>query len=368
MNRLQRYLFRSLLLATFYSTAGLTLTIWLSQSLRLIELVVEAGAPLRLFLWLLVLTVPTFLGIVLPIALVGAVLFVYNKLTMDSELVVMRASGVGPGALARPALVLALGVMALVFALNLYVTPAAHRELVRMEYSVRQDYSQLLLREGAFNEIGERLSVYLRERDADGNLHGVLIHDTRDEALPVTIMGKRAVMLTGDAGARFVVYDGIRQELDRATGKMSQLFFERYAVDLKVLTKRVEERTPDARERSTAELLNPPPSVTDAKARNQLIAELHHRLSSPFLALAFTAVGLASLLTGEFNRRGQASRIGLAVGLVVALQAAFLGFTSLSTKMPGFVAFMYVLPVLGLLAGAWVLARRSGTGWRAAAG
>ncbi|WP_448191819.1 LPS export ABC transporter permease LptF [Azospirillum sp. sgz301742] len=358
MNRLERYLFRNLLVATLYSTAGLTVTIWLTQSLRLIEIVVEAGAPLRLFLWLLVLTVPTFLGVVLPIALVGAVLFTYNRLTMDSELVVMRAAGVGPFRLARPALVLAGGVMATVFALNLWLTPAAHRELVHMEHAVKNDYSQLFLREGVFNEMGERLSVYVRERDREGNLHGVLIHDARVPGKAVTIMGERAVMVPGETGARFIVFNGDRQEMDQAKGRLSELFFDRYAVDIKAVSSAAGERWPDARERTTAELLDPPPEIAQYdRMLRQMRAELHHRLSSPLFCLAFTLVALASLLSGEFNRRGQASRVTIAILAVVVLQAASLGLTSLATRLGGFIPLMYVLPLLVAVPTVWVLAQ-----------
>jgi len=356
MTRLERYLFRNLLVATLYSTAGLTVTIWLTQSLRLIEVVVEAGAPLQLFLWLLLLTVPTFLGVVLPIALVGAVLFTYNRLTMDSELVVMRAAGVGPLRLARPALVLAGAVMAIVFTLNLWLTPAAHRELVRMEYAVKNDYSQLFLREGVFNDIGEKLSVYVRSRDRDGNLHGVLIHDARTKDKPVTIMGERAIMVPGEAGARFVVFNGNRQEMDK--GRLSELHFERYAVDIKLLSSTKGERWPDARERSTAELLAPPSELAQYdRVVRQMRAELHHRLSSPLFVLAFTLVALASLLSSEFNRRGQASRVALSTLGVVLLQAASLGLTSLSTRVGTFIPLMYILPLMVLVPAGWVLAR-----------
>ncbi len=358
MNRLQRYLFRNLLIATLYSTAGLTLTIWLSQSLRLIEMVVEAGAPMRMFLWLLVLTVPTFLGIVLPLALVGAILFTYNRLSSDSELNVMRAAGVGPFALAQPAIVLAFGVMVIVYVLNLWITPAAHQELVRMEYAVRSDYSQLFLREGVFNEVGDRFNVFLRERDSDGNMHNVVIHDGRTPEKPVTILGERAVMLTGTDGARFVVYNGNRQELDRKTNRLSQLFFERYAVDLKVLTSSGGERWPDARERSTDELLNPPPQLAgNDKVLRDLTAELHHRLSSPLLALAYTMVSLAALLSGEFNRRGQTRRVTAAVLIVMGIQSAVLGLSSLAAKANVLVPLLYILPILVLVPAAWVLGR-----------
>ena len=357
MNRLQRYLFRNLLIATLYSTAGLTLTIWLSQSLRLIEIVVSAGAPMGMFLWLLLLTVPTFLGIVLPLALVGAILFTYNKMATDSELVVMRAAGVGPLSLSQPALVLAVGVTAVVLTLNVWITPAAHRELVRMEYTVRSDYSQLFLREGVFNEVGDHFNVFLRDRDADGNLHKVLIHDGRQPDKPVTIMGDRAVMQTGPEGTRFVVYDGNRQELDRRTSRLSQLFFDRYAVDLKAVAPQAAERWPDARERSTAELMAGDVPAQDDRMRRGLIAELHHRFSSPLLALTYAMVALSALLSGEFNRRGQSSRVTIAVLLVMGLQAGALGLTSLAGKATVFVPLMYAMPLAMLLPPLWVMSR-----------
>lgn len=358
MNRLQRYLFRNLLIATLYSTAGLTLTIWLSQSLRLIEIVVEAGAPMRMFLWLLLLTVPTFLGIVLPLALVGAVLFTYNRLATDSELVVMRAAGVGPFALAKPALLLAGGVTVVVYVLNLWITPAAHQELVRMEYTVRSDYSQLLLRDGVFNEVGDHFSVFVRQRDSNGDLHNVVMHDGRTPGKPVTIIGERAVMQTDRSGARFIVYNGNRQELDRKTGHLSQLFFERYAVDLKAITSAAAERWPDARERSTEDLIHPPAdAIANPEVVRNLTAELHHRLSSPLLTMAFTMIALASLLSGEFNRRGQAARVTTAVGLVMVLQAAMLGLTSLSEKSLTLVPMLYVVPIVALVPAVLVMGR-----------
>ncbi len=366
MTRLERYLFRNLLVATCYSTAGLTVTIWLTQSLRLIEIVVEAGAPLRLFLWLLLLTVPTFLGIVLPIGLVGAVLFTYHRLIMDSELVVMRAAGLGPFRLARPALVLAGAVMGIVYTLNLWLTPAAHRELVRMEAAVKSDFSQLFLREGVFNDITDHLSVYFRERDSDGNLHGVLIHDGREPTKMVTIMGDRAVMVLNETGARFIIFNGNRQEMDQGRRRLSELLFERYAIDIKMAAQTSDDRWPDARERSMVELLNPPAEVHKIdRAVRQMRAELHHRLSSPLLTMAFALIALASLLPGEFNRRGQGGRVSIAISSVVVVQSLALGLTSLSTRHPGFIALMYLLPLLVLMPTIWILAegrRRQRTG------
>ena len=91
MTRISLYLFKNLSVAFLFSTLAVTSVIWVTQALRLIDLVINAGAPASVFVHMMILTVPTFLGIIMPVALAGAVLFTYNKLTTDSELVVMRA-------------------------------------------------------------------------------------------------------------------------------------------------------------------------------------------------------------------------------------------------------------------------------------
>ena len=54
-------------------------------------------------------------------------LFVYYKLTMDSEIVVLRAAGLSPLQLAGPALRLGLLATLVVYSISLYFLPASYR-------------------------------------------------------------------------------------------------------------------------------------------------------------------------------------------------------------------------------------------------
>ena len=91
--RITFYLGRQVLIAMGLVVVALTCIIWLSQSLRFIELIVNRGLPLWTFLQLTVLLLPAWLTLVLPISCFAAVLFVYNRLTSDRELMVMAAAG-----------------------------------------------------------------------------------------------------------------------------------------------------------------------------------------------------------------------------------------------------------------------------------
>ena len=94
MNAIGRYIFRQLALATFFVAVALTLIVSLFGSLRLIDFIVNRGLSVSVLFELLSFRIPGFLTVVLPIATVAAILAVYNKLLNDSELVVIRASGV----------------------------------------------------------------------------------------------------------------------------------------------------------------------------------------------------------------------------------------------------------------------------------
>src|SRR3546814_6353737 len=85
---ISRYILGQLAMATVFVTVALTFAIWLTQSLRLIDYIVNRGLPASTFLTFVGLLLPSFLGVVLPVATFVAILFVYHKLAMDSELVV----------------------------------------------------------------------------------------------------------------------------------------------------------------------------------------------------------------------------------------------------------------------------------------
>ena len=362
MSQINRYLLRNLFLATLLVTGALSSVIWLTQSLRLVELVVAGGAGFGAFARLALLSFPTFVPVVLPFGVLTSVLFTYNRLTQDSELVVMRAVGLGPMALARPVLVLALFSTLFCFMLSVWLGPASQRELAAMRQSVRSDISSTLLREGTFNELSDKLTIYVRDRQPDGSLQDILIHDARQEGVTTTIAATGGTITDTDGTPRVLVHNGVQSKFTQATGRVEWLEFERYAVDLQALRRELAPRWIEPRERTLEQLwtLNPD-DPTDLRFAGRLRAELHNRLASPFLVLSFAIVALATLLPGEFSRRGRGRRITLAAIGALVQQAAVLGIVSLIGKYPVLAVLLYLFVLAPVPLGLWYL-RRDGMG------
>jgi lipopolysaccharide export system permease protein len=343
MRSYSRYIFRQITVAILFVSFCLTCAIWLTQSLRYIELIVKHGISLGTFLYLTMLLLPGFLSIVLPVGVFSSVLFTYNKLWMDRELVVLRSVGVSQGALAVPALAMAVVVTIAGYALNLYFMPVAYRQFKDLEFAIKNDFSAILLQEGKFNTLGEGLTVYVRQRESSGELLGILVHDTRNPKRPITYIAERGALVPAATTPRVVLFNGNRQEVERSDGRLSLLYFDKYSVELNLLTRDFQRRWRRADERFLDELLNPNMNDPDDRINySRLIAEGHQRLVSPIYALVFTLIGLAALLSGDFNRQGQTIRVIVAVLCVVLLESSEIGSQSLAGKDGSLLPIIYL--------------------------
>lgn len=355
-----RYLFKNLFSVTAFIAITLTMVIWLTQSLKLLELVANSDAPPALFIKLVLLTLPRFLEVILPLALVTAVLFIYNKFIMDNELIVLRACGFDQMALARPALILACGLSAVLILLTTWISPASYNDMKQLRRTVKAQYSGFLLREGVFNTFNDDLTVYVRERDASGDLLGLMIHDRRErDKPPVTVTAKRGrIVMDGDT-PNILVFEGLRQQMDTQSHVVSRLFFSRYMIEIKGLESDPVEKWRHPNERTFFELLNPDmKNKRDVESLDEFRTEAHERILTPLNAVGFTLVSLACILLGPFNRRGLARKIMAAVIIVVSLQALNMGAVSAAKKQPDMIILLYIATLLPMAASFFLLHSR----------
>lgn len=362
MNRLTVYILRQLMIGTVLVTLGLLAILWLTQSLRFIDLIVNEGASVTTFLTLTGLLLPNFLIYVLPIALFAVVLFAYNRLNSDRELVVIRAMGVSPLGIARPALILAALLTGVGWYLTLVAVPQSVQNFREMQWTVRNDLGGLLIREGAFSSVMPGVTVYVRARSSTGVLQGLLIHDEREPDKTVTVMAERGALIQGDDGSpKVTMVNGNRQEVDPKAGTMALLYFDSYTLDLGGGKKgSLDDRFRDARERSLHNLLTATlendPSLSEVDV-NRFRVEAHQRLANPMSHITLTLVALAFLLSGSFDRRGASKRLMAAVGALVLVEALIIGAGNLATSSLTLLPLIYLAVILPAVLALVVLLR-----------
>ena len=322
-----RYVLRQILVATFFVTMILVAVIFLTQSLRFLDLVINAGASGWSIWAQTFLILPSFFETILPIGMVAGVLFIYNRLLLDNELVVLRALGFSPLRLGRPVLLLSCLLGIALFFIMGWVAPLCKTEGFAMKQKIKDQMSSFIFQEGVFNNTTSGLMIYIRDRDSTGNMQGLIIHDSRNkEKPPSTVIAAKGILVTSENGQQVVVYDGSRQELDPKTRALRRLDFDRYTIDIPTTAKTKKERFQEPDERTLSELLSVDKNKErmDRKTKREFKGEIQKRILSPFLVPAFSLVGISFLLLGGYDRRGQSRRIMLAITLIVLLQVAYL--------------------------------------------
>jgi len=353
VTRLDIYMFRQLFLALIAVTGGLTALIWLTQSLRFVELVVNHGLSVFVFLHLTGLLVPSLCAVILPITTYVVIQFIYQRLAGDRELTVMRAAGLSPFALARPALVLVIFSVVAGYILNLWLVPVSLRAFREFQWEIRNSMAAFLIQEGVFTEVSPDLTVYIRSRDPDGTLRGILVDDARDKNNPATILAQRGRLVEAPDGPRVVLFDGSRQVIDHQTGRLNILSFQQNDIDLADNSRNDGTRPADMSEVSLHDLLHPHPQ--NPGDRPKWVAEAHKRLTTPLTAMSYGMVALLTVLTGTFRRHGGFARPLASIGAVVGLLALELAFQNLAARQNALIPLMWVQAVVPGIVCAWLL-------------
>ena len=175
-------------------------------------------------------------------------------------------------------------------------------------------------------------------------------------------MAERGALVNTDQGPRVVMYNGNRQAIGE-NDRLSILYFDRYVFEIPATTESFATRFRDPRERGTMELMTMDLEKTGMHPRDwgKFVVELHKRFTLPLFGLGFAIVGLACLLYGPITRRSQSMRIITAVSIMVALQGSALGLFSIVAKNLTFIPLFYILAVLPIIVGTFMLTRHPKT-------
>lgn len=347
MSGISSYIFRQIGGPLLFFTFVLTGVVWLSQSLRMLDLVINQSQSALTYLYLTMLALPQLMALILPFALFCAVLYALNRLYVESELVVIWAAGFSRWAVAGPVLAIAVAATIVGYLFSLVVMPAGMREMKDRVFEIRADLVNTFVREGAFTNPISGLTVYVSQ-NSGGDIRGILVHDARNPKGIATYMAERGVLANTPAGPRLIMYKGNAQWVEGGEGRLKILDFEKHTFDLGQFDKQRDPLAREASEQYISELLNPPKTVND-KQRRKYYSEAHNRLTAPLYCLVFALIGVVALIGGNFNRRGYAGRIAMAMGAVLAARLPGFAFQQLTNSSPDAVALMYIWPMLWIV-------------------
>ncbi len=350
MKILSKYILKQLIVSFFLVLLGLTMLVWLTQSLRMIDMIVTKGVSVRIFFEMTLLVLPNFIQILSPLAFFAVILFIFIRMQSDKELMVMQAVGMSNRQIMAPVIGIASILTIIGYVLTLYLIPASYEKLNEIRWKVRNDLSHLLLQEGQFNSFSNGLTLYIKERFGDGTVKGVMAYDAKNPEKASTLVAETGVIFQDDEGFQLVFNNGTRQEYNPITKDFSVLKFDKYSMWFSDKKNSGNARNLKAAEYSMDYLLSVRPDEAPSPAMyRKFKVEALKRLTKPLYNLTFAFVAMFGVLAPFYNRRGQMGRINFVVFATLLLQSLNLGFENLATKNLLFTPLLFInifLPIL----------------------
>ncbi|MGB2322086.1 MAG: LptF/LptG family permease, partial [Candidatus Puniceispirillaceae bacterium] len=120
---------------------------WLFQTIRILEVAINRGAPISEFLLMSVTVIPLWLTIAVPIGAFVAVTWVFHRAVADRELLVMQASGMSALQLARAPVGLGILLTILLVVNSTMLLPMSFSVYKQVQFKVRNSIPTVMLRD-----------------------------------------------------------------------------------------------------------------------------------------------------------------------------------------------------------------------------
>ncbi|MCJ7528043.1 MAG: LPS export ABC transporter permease LptF [Methyloceanibacter sp.] len=351
-----RYMFRQVANAFIVILLTLTIVVWLATTLKELNLITSHGQGILLFLQMTLLSLPSLMALIAPNAMLMAALYTLDRMNGDSELIVMTASGAPVWRIGAPLLAIAALVSIGILLANLFVMPASMRALRDFITQVRADLISQVLQPGRFSSPENGLTFHIRDRSLNGDLLGLLVHDSRNSKQVMSYLAERGRIITNDEGSYLVMFDGYihRYNGEEANKDVQIVAFDQNMLDLSEFSpKDTGGKELRPRELYFGDLIN---SETSGKMSprdyGQLRSELHERLSTPLYPLVFAFVAIALLGHARTTRESRWAQILTAFGIALGLRVAGLTAGNLVALSSWGVVLVYAIPLGAILVAA----------------
>ena len=321
MAKFDRYMLSQFLVLFGFFALVLVAIFWINRAVVLFDRLIGDGQTALVFLEFTALGLPRLILTVLPIATFAGAVYVTNRMSGESELTALQATGTGPWRLARPVLIYGVCVAVMMSILSHILVPMAQAQLEQREKEIARNVSARLLTEGTFLHPTEQVTFYTRLIGADGVLRDVFLSDRRNPEQGVIYTAAEAYLVRNEDSTTLIMVDGLAQRLMTEDNRLATAKFQDFSFDISALVNIDETGDKSIANLTTPQLLRNWDSLSAATpdSSGTRAEEFHSRISQPLFCVIAALVGFATLLVGGYSRFGVWREIGIAFGLLIAI-------------------------------------------------
>lgn len=311
---IDRYIFREMLTPFLLGLLGLNGVLIAGRMLTLAELIIGKAVGFTTLFRLLSSLIPSFLIITLPMSCLLATLIAFGRLSADSEIISLKASGVSLHRMLIPVMAFAALTAAAALMVSLSILPAANRTLRELLGEHLARAAGISIQEGVFNDRIPGILLYCEAMDQRSKrMRNVMIRDERSAGSSLIVTGRAGILETTIDNAHLVLTlekGSIHQQGD--TGEYRLLSFDGYRVSIPLPGR--SRALLDDSEMTLSQLRESiAKGVGDPRYRRELHLQLHKRFALPLSCFIFGVIGISLGIVNRRSGKGGGFTTGLAV-------------------------------------------------------
>jgi LPS export ABC transporter permease LptG len=341
---LTKYIILEAIPYVLLSAVLLTAILFTQQAGRFSELAVYADLPLDLAAEIAAALLPNVLILTVPVAVLAGIVIGFSRLGSDSEIVAMRAAGVGTWTLLWPALLIgALGTAGAAY-LHMKEAPQAARDLRRVAIQAALKKLESPVEPRTFNTEIPGYVIYVRDGDkAQGTWGRVFIYAQQQDGSTRIVTARQGRIDSSADKSELVLSDAVALKLPPAdstdhSNVVEHLDQLRLAVNTgrSELLERLGEKEVQSEERDWTDLQQQIRSESVSERREGQ-RTLHRRLALSVSPLLFSFLG--GLIGLRVRRGGRGAGVLLTLSVVVVYYLISLLGESIARNNAGHVVF-----------------------------
>jgi len=312
MRLLDKYIGREVISHSILGLAVFTFVFFVPQLVRLMDLVVRHSGGIGTVALLFLCTLPPVLAFTVPMAALVGVLIGLGRLSADSEIVALHASGISLRRLLAPVGLVSLICALVTLTMTFWLSPASIRTLRDLEGQILSSQAPFAVQPRVFDERFPHFILYVRDLET-GAAHwrGVFLASTTGGNNSGITVAKDALVISGPGSNQLELHLGSGSTHEYNPHEPDRYSFTTFGesdipIDISggVVSSSTTQVSND--QRSIVDLLRDRgPRWRDARV------ELHRRIAFPVACLVFALLGVP---IGVRPRRG-----GRAAGLILTL-------------------------------------------------
>ena len=325
MRILTRYILREVVSHALIGAAVFTFILFTRDLGRILELVVRNSAPLPSIAEIFFYTVPVALTYTIPMGVLVGILIGLSRLSADSEVTAMRASGLSVWSFLRICSIFVVIAWLLALANSVYVAPRSLASLDELQNKLRSSQASFEVQPRVFYEGFPKIVLYVEDVKAmsGGALwKGVFLADLSDPAAPRVTMAREGLLVSQGADSLDLhLTSGSTHETDPTNPDRYQIStFDTTDIPIQIpASANNQQAEPASLAAMKASTLLRVARTADPSTRRWTLIEFHRRLALPTACLVLAMVGIP---LGLSSKKG-----GKSSGFVLTILLVFLYYS-----------------------------------------